>query len=397
VEKKQKNGKNAPKTVEEINRRIRGGDAVVLTAAEMKEYVAQNGASRAAREVDVVTTGTFGVMCSSGAFLNFGHSEPPIKMQKVWLNDVEAYTGVAAVDAYLGATQMSETAGFAYGGGHVIEDLVLGKEVELRATSYGTDCYPRKSIETWVGINDLNQATLLNPRNCYQKYACAANTSDKSLWTYMGNLQPALGSATYAGAGELNPLCNDPAYRTIGLGTRIFLGGGEGYVIGEGTQHNPRAGFGTLSVRGDLKQMSPAYLRGASLKGYGTSLYVGIGIPIPVLDEDLARSTAVRDSEIFTEVLDYGVAQRNRPVLAKVSYAQLRSGSIEINGRQVPTRPTGIPSKASQVAEELKRRVASGAFLLSAPVARLSLQSQSNTLKLRKASLCTESRQGSPT
>ena len=380
------------KTVGEINERIQKGDAVVLTAMQMKEYVAQNGAKKAAKEVDVVTTGTFGIMCSSGAFLNFGHAEPPIKMQKVWLNDVEAYTGIAAVDAYIGATQMSEKRGFDYGGGHVIEDLVSGKEVELKATSYGTDCYPRKSISTWVGINDLNQAVLLNPRNCYQKYNCAVNTTDRSIWTYMGNLQPNLANATYAGAGEINPLCNDPTYRTIGIGTRIFLGGGTGYVIGEGTQHDPLAGFGTLSVRGDLKTMSRDYLRGASLKGYGTSMYVGIGIPIPILDEELAKSTAIRDSEIFTEVFDYGTGHRRKPVLANVSYAQLKSGSIELNGKQVSTRSLGIPAKARQITEELKERIASGSFLLSAPVERLPLQSEIKPLKEKRVDVCTGSK-----
>jgi len=378
------------KTVEEINQKIKNGDAVVLTAMQMKEYVAQNGAKKAAKEIDVVTTGTFGIMCSSGAFLNFGHAEPPIKMQKVWLNDVEAYTGIAAVDAYIGATQMSEKQSFSYGGGHVIEDLVSGKEVELKATSYGTDCYPRKSINTWVGINDLNQATLLNPRNCYQKYSAAVNTSDRPIWTYMGNLLPSLGNATYAGAGEINPLCNDPTYRTIGLGTRIFLGGGTGYVIGEGTQHSPESGFGTLSVRGDLKKMNSQYLRGASLKGYGTSLYVGIGIPIPILDEELAKSTAVRDSEIFTEVIDYSTGQRNRPVLSKVSYAELNSGSIEVKGKTVSTQPRGIPAKARQITEELKKWISSGEFLLSAPVERLALTSESKVLKEKSASVCTD-------
>jgi len=378
------------KTVEEINEKIRNGDAVVLTAMQMKEYVAQNGAKKAAQEIDVVTTGTFGVMCSSGAFLNFGHSEPPIKMQKVWLNDVEAYTGIAAVDAYIGATQMSESQSFSYGGGHVIEDLVSGKEVQLKATSYGTDCYPRKSIETWVGINDLNQATMLNPRNCYQKYNCAVNASDRSIWTYMGNLLPNVGNATYAGAGEINPLCNDPTYRTIGVGTRIFLGGGTGYVIGEGTQHDPQGGFGTLSVRGDMKKMSKEFLRGASLKGYGTSLYVGIGVPIPILDEGLAKSTAIRDSEIFTEVFDYGTGHRRKPVLGNVSYEQLKSGSIELNGKQVSTRPLGIPAKARQITEELKKRIEAGTFLLSCPVERLSLASESKVLNEKSASVCTD-------
>jgi uncharacterized protein (DUF39 family) len=136
----------------------------------MPDIVAELGEEGALKEVDVVTTGTFGAMCSSGAFLNFGHAEPPIRMERVWLNDVEAYGGLAAVDAYIGATQQSTTREDQYGGAHVIEDLVSGKAVELRAISRGTDCYPRRTITTELLLENLNQAIMCNPRNAYQRY-----------------------------------------------------------------------------------------------------------------------------------------------------------------------------------------------------------------------------------
>ncbi|MHA1928414.1 MAG: homocysteine biosynthesis protein, partial [Candidatus Thorarchaeota archaeon] len=252
------------KTVQEINERIQDGNARVVTASEMTELVAEMGADGAAHEVDVVTTGTFGAMCSSGMWMNFGHSEPPMKMSRVWLNDVEAYGGVAAVDAYLGATQLSESLGMEYGGGHVIEDLVRRKPVHLRAEADGTDCYPRKQLSVDVSIDDMNQATLSNPRNCYERYAVATNSTGKTLYTYMGKLLPNMGNATFSGAGELSPVVNDPRYRTIGIGTRIFLGGADGYVIGNGTQHSPENGFGTLMVQGDLKGMSSEFINGAT-------------------------------------------------------------------------------------------------------------------------------------
>ncbi len=127
------------RTIEEINKKIKDGSVNVVTAEEMTALAQELGVREAAKQVDVVTTGTFGAMCSSGVFFNFGHSDPPIKMQRVWMNDVEAYTGVAAVDAYLGATQLSETKGMEYGGSHVLEDLIQGKEIWLKATAYGTD------------------------------------------------------------------------------------------------------------------------------------------------------------------------------------------------------------------------------------------------------------------
>ncbi len=356
------------KTVEEINQKIREGSVVVVTAAEMKEIVAELGAERAAKEVDVVTTGTFGAMCSSGAFFNFGHSDPPIKMQRVWLNDVEAYTGIAAVDAFLGVTQLSETKEN-YGGSHVIEELVEGKEVELKATSYGTDCYPRKEIHTEISLEDLNQAIMLNPRNAYQRYNAATNSSNRILRTYMGTLLPNFGNVTFAGTGEISPLNNDPEYRTIGVGTRIFLCGAKGYVIGEGTQHSPP--YATLMVKGNLKEMDARYMKAAYFPGYGATMFVGIGIPIPILDAEMAKFTAIRNSEIETKILDFGVPRRDRPVVRKVTYEELISGRVEINGEEVRVSPLSSFYMAEKIMKELKKQIERGEFYLTSPVDRI--------------------------
>ncbi len=97
------------KTNSEINARIKKGEAVVVTAEEIVGLVAEKGVAEAARQVDVVTTGTFGTMCSSGAFLNFGHSRPRIKIKRIYLNGVSAYGGLAAVDTYIGATELPES------------------------------------------------------------------------------------------------------------------------------------------------------------------------------------------------------------------------------------------------------------------------------------------------
>jgi len=188
-------------------------------------------------------------MCSSGAYFNIGHSSPRIKIGggTCKLNDVPVYTGLAAVDIFLGATAVPEDdprnkvypGEFKYGGGHVIQELLEGKDIRLEATAYGTDCYPRKKLDTWINLGDLNEAVLFNIRNAYQNYNVAVNVSDRVIYTYMGMLKPGLGNANYSSAGQLSPLLKDPYYRTIGIGTRIFLGGGIGYVAWHGTQHNP--------------------------------------------------------------------------------------------------------------------------------------------------------------
>jgi uncharacterized protein (DUF39 family)/predicted transcriptional regulator len=371
------------RTYEEINEKISRGDAVVMTAEEFTEYAQVHGVRAAAKEVDVVTTGTFGAMCSSGAFLNFGHSEPPIKMSRCWLNDVPAYKGIAAVDAYIGATAMSETEGFEYGGGHVIEDLVNGKDIELRAEGYGTDCYPRLSLTTTIRLEDLNQAILLDPRNAYQHYNAATNSTDRLLYTYMGTLLPRLGNVTYCGAGELSPLSKDSGYETIGIGTRIFLAGGVGYVVGEGTQHAPQKQFGTLMLRGDLKQMKARYLRGATFHRYGTTLYVGVGVPIPILDYKVAKTAAASDAEISTDILDYGVPSRERPVVSHVTYESLKSGEVSIGRKNVRTSPLSSFKYAKEIAETLKSWILAGSFLLTKPVEPLPSKRDFRGLRVR--------------
>jgi len=337
----------------------------------MKKLAESSGIQVAFREVDVVTTGTFGAMCSSGAVINLGHSDPPIKIQNAWINDVPVTHPGAAVDLYIGATLMSETRPFEYGGGHVIEDLIRGEEVELRATAYRTDCYPRTRLETTLTKEDLNQFYLLNFRNCYQRYSCATNSRDETIYTYMGKLLPRFRNATFSGAGELNPLMNDPDYETIGMGTRIFLGGGQGYVIGEGTQHNPGSRLGTIMVRGDCKGMSTEFIRGASFTEYGTTLYVGIGIPIPILNEGIAKKVSIRDEEIYTEVVDYGVPRRDRPTLGKVNYEELKSGKITIEDRDVKVSSLSSLKKAGEIAGTLRSWIENASFYLSAPVETL--------------------------
>ena len=216
------------KTYAEINEKIKKGTAVVLTAEEVSELSKTLSPKEIAEKVDVVTTATFGAMCSSGAFLNFGHSNPPIRMEKIELNGIRVSGGLAAVDTYVGATDCNPSSP-AYGGAHIIEDLVNGKDITLEAWGKGTDCYPRKHIKAIINKNCINEAILYNPRNCYQNYNVATNTTDQIKYTYMGTLLPKMRNASYSSAGELSPLLNDPECRTIGLGTHIFLCGTDGY------------------------------------------------------------------------------------------------------------------------------------------------------------------------
>ncbi len=363
------------KSYEEINQKIKAGKAVVLTAEEVAEMGRMASPQEIAKKVDVVTTATFGAMCSSGAIINFGHTDPPIRMEKIRINGVPCYEGLAAVDAYIGATACDPEKP-QYGGAHVIQDLIEGKTLELEAWGKGTDCYPRKHVKTMISKDTVNEIFLFNPRNAYQNYNVAVNTTKRLIHTYMGTLLPGLRNATYSTAGELSPLINDPELRTIGIGTRIFLGGTQGFVVWPGTQFNtskPVNRFGvpvsnarTIAVIGNLKEMSAEFIHAAYFNKYGTSLFVGLGIPIPVLDEEIARFVSIRNDQIETSVLDYG--SPGMPKLGQVTYAELRSGMIRLGNHKIRTAPVASLAKARKIAGLLKKALEEGRFEITQPV-----------------------------
>ncbi|MCX7040689.1 MAG: homocysteine biosynthesis protein [Spirochaetes bacterium] len=392
------------KSYEEINAKIESKKAVVLTAEEIIGYVEKKGLEAAAKEVDVVTTATFGPMCSSGCFLNFGHSKPRIRMTQAWIDEVEAYCGIAAVDVYLGATQLrrndpanlSYPGEFRFGGGHVIERLVRGERLELHAQSYGTDEYPLRELRTWFDIGDLNQAIMVNPRNCYQNYNVAINCSERPLHTYLGLLKPNMENLTYCSAGQLSPLLNDPLYRTIGIGTSVWLAVARGHVYAEGTQHAPTCergandvpteGAGTLALTANMKEMKPKFVRGVSMIGYGVSLALGVGVPIPILDEETLLSTTVRDRDILASVIDYSSDYPNRTgkVLCRLSYEELKRGEASVLGRTVEVGSLSSYATALEIAHLLKDEIKRGEFLLSRPSQPLPRVQSMKALAVRK-------------
>jgi uncharacterized protein (DUF39 family) len=373
------------RTIAEINDKICRQQAVVWTVEELKARVQEVGVARAAKEVDVVSTGTFEPMESSGAILNIGHTDPPINIRQCWLDGVSAYSGFGAVDLYLGAAQIADYAGLGEGaegtemrergGGHVIADLIAGKSVHLRAIGHVTDCYSRTSFETTITRDTINQFYLFNPRNAYQNFIVGVNGGDRLLYTYLGPLQPHLGNAVYANPGAISPLFNDPDLELIGIGTRIFLGGGVGYVVWEGTQHFPlqkrlpnRTPIGpaaTLALVGDAKQMDARWVRGCYFKSYGPSLMLGVGIPLPVLHEEVVARCAVQDQNLAAPIVDFSIPRRVRPTFGLVSYAQLKSGRITIEGKTVRAAPLASIYLSRQVAAELKQWIASGQFTLT--------------------------------
>ncbi len=376
------------RTIAEINDKISCNRAVVMTIEEIKARVVEIGVTETAKEVDVITTGTFEPMESSGAIINLGHTDPPIKIRRCWLEGVPAYSGFGAVDLYLGAScaveEMDGEEVRERGGGHVIEDLIAGKPVQVRAQGQVTDCYPRATFETTITRETINQFYLFNPRNLYQNFIVGVNGGDRPLFTYLGPLQPRLSNAVYSNPGAISPLFNDPDLQLIGVGTRIFLGGGIGYVAWEGTQHFPlqkrlpnRTPIGpaaTLALIGDAKQMDARWVRGCYFKSYGPSLMLGVGVPLPVLEEVVVARCAVQDKDLVAPIVDFSIPRRVRPTFGLVSYAQLKSGRITIEGKTVRVAPLASMFLSRQVALSLKEWIETGKFTLTEPVSQIPME-----------------------
>ncbi|MGK7952089.1 MAG: homocysteine biosynthesis protein [Xenococcaceae cyanobacterium] len=382
------------RTIAQINDKILQGKAVVWTVEELKLKVQEIGVSQVFQEVDVICTGTFEPMESSGAIINIGHTDPPIKIRQCWLDGIPAYAGFGAVDLYLGATAMTDyginetldrisdlKSDRERGGGHVIEDLIAGKSVHLKAIGQQTDCYPRDSFENTITKNTINQFYLFNPRNLYQNFIVGVNGGDRPLFTYLGCLQPELGNAVYSNPGAISPLMNDPDLELIGIGTKIFFGGGVGYIAWEGTQHFPlqkrlpnRTPIGpaaTVALIGDAKQMNSRWVRGCYLQNYGPSLMIGVAVPLPVLSEEVILHCAVQDRDIVAPVVDFSIPRRVRPTFGLVTYQQLKSGQIKLEGKSVRVAPIASIALSRKVAVELKELIRAGKFTLTEAVAPL--------------------------
>ncbi len=375
------------KSISEINHKIKEKQAVVLTASEAKELAFEEGSKSLAEKCDVVTTATYSPMCSSGVFINTGHTDPHMKMQQVFLDDVQAYGGIATADFYLGATQES-VSDKTYGGAHVIDKLVKGESISFKAEGTPTDCYPRSHFSKEMTINDLNQVYFFNPRNCYQNYAAACNSSDRELKTYMGSLLPHCESVNFAGSGEISPLMNDPYLQTIGIGTRIFFCGGEGFISYEGTQYNgevkrdkkthlPVAPSATLAITADLRQVKPEFIAPLYIPGYGVSLYIAIGIAIPVINYDMANALSVRNKDIITQVHDYATGKS----IGNVNYQQLHTNTIVLGDKRPVARTMSKIRDAYRITKILKKQILEGQFELTNPVKQLPLYGKCSPLE----------------
>ena len=98
---------------------------------------------------------------------------------------------------------------------------------------------------------------------------------------------------------------------------------------------------------------------------------LGVGVPIPVLNAEIVAKCGVQDKHIVAPIVDFSIPRRVRPTFGLVSYEQLKSGKIKIEGKTVRVAPLASIYRSRQVAIELKAAIDRGEFLLTEAVAKL--------------------------
>jgi putative methanogenesis marker 16 metalloprotein len=223
-------------------------------------------------------------MSGTYAVLSFPIAEPCsfIRANRVWINGVPTSIGpcpnerLGIIDLMVFGTSHSKE-NSNYGGGHLLRDLVEGKEVLVE-----TETDMGKSFTRALRLEDH----IFSTRNAFKNYVAFVNPKNAPLPTIFSALDfpPNLACATVSGCGQLNPIKNDPNLETIGIGTRILINGAQGFVIGTGTRS--MASRPNLMGLADMHQMNPEYMDGF-VTSAGPECIGSWAVPIPVLNESI--------------------------------------------------------------------------------------------------------------
>ncbi|RZN38091.1 MAG: methanogenesis marker 16 metalloprotein [Methanosarcinales archaeon] len=408
------------KTIEEINRKIKDQSAIVLTAKELCDII-RSGESVGVDDVDVVTTATRGVMSGTLAILSIPVADPGVfsRAEQVFLNGVPAHVGpcpnehVGVVDLVIHGTAQRDCR---YGGGHLFHDLIRGAEIDVVVRT------PEKEIVRALSIDSVPFARMLTTRSAYRNYYAFVNPGDQAPSIFsVADFGGGCREAVFGGCGELNPLEKD--HGTIGTGTRVLFNGATGYVIGEGTRST--SDRRNLSLTADMHGMSGSHIGGFTTSA-GVDVINSVAVPIPILDAEILSAASRLDREIELPVMDV----RTRSALGRTDYSQVWGhdsgvtfdqvrcvhctvcevdcptgafdvgggridgdlccncghcvsvcvggaftagmGSIPLHGRTIPIVLRHSDRKgAIKLADELKKLVEVGSFLLTEPVERL--------------------------
>lgn len=308
------------RTIEEINNKIKDGNANILSAEEISRLVC-DGETPKAEDVDVVTTGTCGIMSGTAAILHVPVSDPGAfkKASKISLNGVPGFPGpcpnewLGSIDLIIYGTAHS-TDDERYGGGFLFKDIVAGNEIEVVAESIDG-----KIFKTTTDIESIGTAQMLGTRMAFKNYNSFTNPSEDVISSIFHaiDMEGPFKGLSVSGCGELNPLQNDPVMKTICSGAKILLNGAESIVIGNGTRSSPEKP--NLMITGDMKLMDSHYLGGFNT-GAGPEVFDSVAVAIPILEKKIFERTFIRNKDIKLPIADI---RGRHSVLSSTNYGEV--------------------------------------------------------------------------
>lgn len=383
------------KTCAEINEKIKSGKAQVLTAQEAKVLIKEKGLQYFTNNIDIVTFASFEMHTNALIYLSFGQTDPLIYFSEVYINNVPAYP-TGPTDIALSCVAFSEE-NPEYGGAHVLEGLIKGKDIHLKATGRNLEVFTNKEFETWFNLKNLNHGKLFLNQAIIQNNIVATNSGEKDINSPMGTLIGKLENSTFNSSSYLNPLMNDPYANLIGMGTKIWIAGTAGLIVGHGSHHNPLQkrnehglpiGQGIiLSAVADIESMNSKWIRGGFIKSYGPVLYIGIGVPLPVLNEEAAKYISVTDDKIHSTIVDFSIPRRTKPTFGQCTYSELRTSTVIINKKPTLSAPLSSMAMAIEICNELKDTILQKNFLLSEKILPVDLNTEPKKLNSRLGEL----------
>lgn len=292
------------RSINDIQKKIESNNAVVMTSQEICELV-EKGEDISIKDVDVVTTATRAIMSGTYAVLSFPAKAPFhfTRASKVYLNGVPAHVGpcpnesLGVLDVMVFGTAHSNVRP-KYGAGHLFRDLVEQKPIDVAVTTNEND-----NFQSEITLDEMPYAKLYSTRHAFKNYAAFVNCSSSPINTifHASSFEPNMETATLSGCGQINPVKNDPDLQTIGIGTRVMINGGEGFVIGNGTRSSPEKA--NLVGVADMHSMRPQLMGGFSTSA-GPECIVSWAVPIPVVNGSVLDSIKELDKDTPMPVMD---------------------------------------------------------------------------------------------
>jgi putative methanogenesis marker 16 metalloprotein len=292
------------RSINEIQKKIDSKNAVVMTSQEICELV-EKGEDINVKDVDVVTTATRAIMSGTYAVLSFPAKAPFhfTRASKVFLNGVPAHVGpcpnesLGVLDLMVFGTAHSSLRP-EYGAGHLFRNMVEQKPIKVSVITSEND-----NFQSEITLGEMPYARLYSTRHAFKNYAAFVNCSSTPINTifHASSFEPDMETATLSGCGQINPVKNDPQLQTIGMGTRVLINGGEGFVIGDGTRSSPEKP--NLVGVADMHGMK-AQLMGGFSTSAGPECIVSWAVPIPVINQSVLDSIKELDKDTPMPVMD---------------------------------------------------------------------------------------------